>query len=555
METHKSVERERAATSRVIAARYTFQSFSIAGVNACNLCRGLFSLRLLLILTICAVGLMVRSPEADATGVKPFTVSTPTVTGPIPSTSNNFPFIADGFSVAPPVPDGWAEAEYFVSGTANIYEFTKTGVQIVSPCPPSVTPGCTNIPYTTRLLVKYPTLPGAARFNGTVIIEPLNPSANFDGAVVWDRSRDYFVRSGTIFVGWTSKSVAVNTLKTFNPERYAPLNWPYVPFVAGGNNGAYDGITWDIAAQIGALFKTNGPASPTHNFNVQRVFEAGFSQDGSFAFTQADVFHELERLPGGGPIYDGYNPGGTGGPSDINFGLTPAGALPLSDPRQHMQPRDVPVIQTNTETEEALFLSLEGELPYRRPDSDALNDRYRLWEVPGASHADADVNTLTAGFEALGTTTLVTGCAHQGIEGVVDPNDFPFKYVLNGAFAALTAWVAGVPPPHANRIQLTSTSPKTIARDEFGNALGGLRTPFVDVPITTYSPTDTGPGFCILFGYNTPFGHDELQALYTTHADYVSQVVDGTKKLVGQHFWNSVDAQAVELNAQVSNVP
>jgi hypothetical protein len=479
----------------------------------------------------------------------------PTVTGPISSTSTNFPFIADGFSIAPPVPAGWAEDEYFVSGTAQIYDWTKTGVEIVSPCPPTVSPGCTNIPYTTRLLVKYPTFPGAAKFSGTVIIEPLNPSANFDVAVVWDRSRDYFVRNGDIFVGWTSKSVAVNALKTFNPGRYATLDWPYLPFVAGGNNGAYDGITWDIAAQIGLLFKTNGPASPTHNFNVQRVFEAGFSQDGSFAFTQADVFHQLERMPGGGPIYDGYNPGGTGGPSNIDFGLTPAGLLPLSDPRQHMQPRDVPVIQTNTETEEALFLSLDGALPYRRPDSDASNDRYRLWEVPGASHADADGNGQTASFEATGSTAVASGCGHQGVVGVVDPNDFPFKYVLNGAFAALTAWVTGVPPPQANRIQLTSTSPATIARDEFGNALGGLRTPFVDAPITTYSPTDTGAGFCELFGYNTPFGHDELHSIYENHSDYQNQVLDDANQLVAQHFWLSRDALTVTSNAAVSNVP
>jgi Alpha/beta hydrolase domain len=213
------------------------------------------------------------------------------------------------------------------------------------------------------------------------------------------------------------------------------------------------------------------------------------------------------------------------------------------------------VIHTDTETEVALFLQLYGELPYRRPDSDARNDRYRLWEVPGASHADADANGLTAAFEATGKTTLVTGCAHQGAAGVVDPNDFPFKYVVNGAFAALTAWVTGVPPPRANRIQVTSTSPRTIVRDDFGNALGGLRTPFVDVPITTYFPTDTGPGFCILFGYNIPFGHDELGMLYENHGDYVSQVLNDTNELVGQHFWLSADGQTVKSNAEVSNVP
>lgn len=177
-----------------------------------------------------------------------------------------------------------------------------------------------------------------------MVIEPLNPSAGFDIAAVWDRSWPYFVRNGDIFVGWTSRYGTIAALKQFNPARYAPLTW-------GVNSAVDDGITFDIAAQVGALFKENGPASPTHGLKVKRVFEAGFSQDGGFTFTQADVFNAIDRMPDEGPVYDGYVPGGTTGPSNIDFGLTPAGALPPGDPRQHMQPRDVPVIQINTETE------------------------------------------------------------------------------------------------------------------------------------------------------------------------------------------------------------
>ncbi|MDQ2762907.1 MAG: alpha/beta hydrolase domain-containing protein, partial [Pseudomonadota bacterium] len=287
-----------------------------------------------------------------AADVTQFVVSPPTVTGPVPSTTTDFAATIDGFDVEPPVPTGYVEDEYFFSGTGSLYQYTSTGIEVVAPCPTSATLGCTNIPYTTRMIVKRPEDPRT--FSGTVVVEPLNPSANSDIAAVWDRSLDYFVRRGDIFVGWTSKSVVVDTLKTWNPARYAGLNWPYVPFVPGGNSGVYDGITFDIAAQIGALFKVNGPESPINSYTVRHVIEAGFSQDGSFAFTQADIFHNLERMPGGGPIYDGYVPGGTTGPSNINFGLTPAGALPAGDSRHQMQPRDAPVIHINTETEVAL---------------------------------------------------------------------------------------------------------------------------------------------------------------------------------------------------------
>ena len=532
-------------------------------------------------LLLLAAGLsvaLVGAPRAGAAAdVTPFTVSIPTVTGPIPSSPTDFPFIALGFSVEPPVPDGYVEQEYFFSGTGDLYEYTPTGIQLVASCPAVATRGCSSIPYTTRMLVRRPIKRN--KFSGTVIIEALNPSANFDIAGIWDRSREYFVRNGDVFVGWTSKSVTVNTLKSFNPTRYAALDWPYIPFVPGGNNAVYDGITFDIAAQIGALFKDNGPASPTHDLDVKRVFEAGFSQDGAFTFTQAETFHALERMPGGGPIYDGYVPGGTRGPSNVNFGLTPAGALPAGDPRVQMQPRDVPVIHINTETEIAIGVLVPNGLAYRRADSDAADDRYRLWEVPGASHVSNDLHddvlTLELNLaELLGIPASAlspNGCTHQqfvsgpviGVPGVIDPNPYPFSNVENAAFADLTDWIGrkNTPPPHADPIEVTATLPPTVARDAFGNALGGVRTTFLDAPTATYVPTDTVAhvttfsGFCILYGYSIPFGGDTLQSLYRSHGDYVSQVAGESSRLVRERFWLRPDAVGVVRQAVQSDVP
>jgi len=67
--------------------------------------------------------------------VSPFTAPIPTVVGPIASTQTSFPFIADGFSVQPAVPAGYEEQEFFFSGTARIYEYTPTGIQVATPCP------------------------------------------------------------------------------------------------------------------------------------------------------------------------------------------------------------------------------------------------------------------------------------------------------------------------------------------------------------------------------------------------------------------------------------
>jgi hypothetical protein len=487
--------------------------------------------------------------------------------GPIPSTPSNFPFIADGFGPEPPVPSGYEENEYLVSGRAKLYQYTATGVRVITPCPGSAgSLGCRSLPYTTRMLVKRPIDP--RRFSGTVIIEPFNPSSGYDIANVWDRSWPYFVRQGDVFVGWTSRYESIRALKRFEPQRYARLRW-------GENSAVDDGITFDVAAQIGALFKLGGADSPLRHLKVRHVFEAGFSQDGAFTFTQADVFNAIDRLPDGGPVYDGYVPGGTVGPVDISFGLTAAGLLAPGDPRNRMQPRDSPVIQINTETEEVL-LGVPTGLAYRRPDSNARNDRYRLWEVPGASHISNDLgrSPITeerdlAEIERIPLRALpATGCAHQqyrtgpwaGVHGVVDPNPYPFGYVADAAFADLTRWLdQGTPPPRAARIRVTRGG--TTDRDRFGNALGGLRTPFVDVPTATYSAIDDSAhgtnlsGLCPLMGFSTQFSRATLRALYPSHADYLARVTREANELVSKGYWVPSDAARVVRQAAAAHVP
>ena len=57
-----------------------------------------------------------------------------------------------------------------------------------------------------------------------------------------------------------------------------------------------------------------------------------------------------------------------------------------------------------------------------------------------------------------------------------------------------------------------------IERDEHGNARGGIRTPFVDVPISALSgePVPGGPPLCRSFGSTTPLDAATLARLYPT---------------------------------------
>jgi hypothetical protein len=119
----------------------------------------------------------------------------------------------------------------------------------------------------------------------------------------------------------------------------------------------------------------------------------------------------------------------------------------------------------------------------------------------------------------------------------------------------------GIPPPRAARIEATHTRSGTVARDRFGNALGGLRTPILDVPTATYSPTDDVAhdtalsGLCLLVGYNTPFSHATLHSLYSSHGDYVARVARESSSLVRQGFWLPADAEQVVQQAAAAAVP
>ena len=94
---------------------------------------------------------------------------------------------------------------------------------------------------------------------------------------------------------------------------------------------------------------------------------------------------------------------------------------------------------------------------------------------------------------------------------------FPLEYAINGAFANMDRWVdRGIPAPSAERIAVTDpTSPTAaIVRDALGNAVGGLRTPAIDVPRAAYFGTTPGTGTCqILWGYEQALSDAQLAAL------------------------------------------
>ncbi len=80
--------------------------------------------------------------------------------------------------------------------------------------------------------------------------------------------------------------------------------------------------------------------------------------------------------------------------------------------------------------------------------------------------------------------------------------------VLDAAFANLTRWIRdGIAPPRAARIAIDNvgTPQARVVRDQYGNAVGGVRTPYLDVPTATYHTASVGETFCPEIGHMEPF--------------------------------------------------
>ncbi len=89
-------------------------------------------------------------------------------------------------------------------------------------------------------------------------------------------------------------------------------------------------------------------------------------------------------------------------------------------------------------------------------------------------------------------------------------------YVLNAAVAWLKGWVRqGIQPPSAPWLQSETGPEPSLARDDLGIALGGIRTPWVGAPVAVLSGQGhEGEVFTALFGSTRPLDAEELARLY-----------------------------------------
>ena len=126
-------------------------------------------------------------------------------------------------------------------------------------------------------------------------------------------------------------------------------------------------------------------------------------------------------------------------------------------------------------------------------------------------------------------------------------------------------WPDGSTPACVRRRRSASPStcrrdPVTVLRDQYGNALGGVRIPDVTVPTALNTGTNSGgkgatsAGACAQAGTWVPFTNATLASLYTSHEDYVQKVQDAARTSVQQGFLLQEDADRLVAEARLSDV-
>jgi hypothetical protein len=198
------------------------------------------------------------------------------------------------------------------------------------------------------------------------------------------------------------------------------------------------------------------------------------------------------------------------------------GALHTDEPTQ-IRTGTAPVLVVQTEGD--LFGRLNF-LPARQPDA----DRFRLWEIAGAAHADH--------FQ-IGEFESFLGCP--------DPvNRGQQAYVVRAALRWLESWARGGPAaPSAPPLEVVGDG---FALDEHGNVRGGVRTPVVDAPadiLSGFAAPDASP-ICGLFGRTLPLARDP----WASHEAYLAAYTAATDAAIAAGFVLPEDRDAVLAEAR-----
>ena len=457
----------------------------------------------------------------------------PSVEGPIEVTENSHPFCAMKYSRTPldVAEYGYVEEEYFLSGLANIYDTDEKDRAIVLK---------SNVPYKTRILVRRPK--DKEKYSGRVYVDIMNATQGYDIEDLWHRGYLWCMENGHAYVGITSKPVNVLALKNFDYERYSSLNWSNgelvpAPVISKSATipGTEEGLIWDMLGQLGNLLRRN-ENNCLGGYRAEYIYLTGQSQSGAYLNTFVHYFDLYTQKGDSHRIFDGYlNVVGALVQRSIRQEDT-VGPLKLSV--RNMRPCATPYICMSSEADLYLFnLFLEGNLfEVKIENSNTEENKCRYYEIPGSPHTDIVCPVLTAVSEIEKMDGKLPNLDAKLLAHI---NDMHVEYYICGLLEKLHNWAAqGIAPEISEPMERMG---EDLARDSFGNAKGGFRTPYVDVPIATYvaSNPDDPEGICGKMEY---FTLEMVEKLYGSEESYLSKFREYTVNQQKEGWLSKTDA-------------
>ncbi len=380
------------------------------------------------------------------------------------------------------------------------------------------------------MIVRKPDDPG--QFNGTVILEWLNVSAGADGDPGFMYVSQEILRTGYAWVGVSAQKIGVeggrfsmmpgiHALKKFDTERYGSLSHPG------------DDYCYDIFTQAARIVKGAGTLDVLAGLQPRRLIAYGESQSAMRMVSYINGVHPLVQE------FDGFFVHSRG-----------AMSLPFTQEfvGQAVQIRDDMAAKVFEFQTEGDVLGKRGYFLARQPNS----DNHHCWEVAGTAHADQyilDFNMKNPEAKSFWNSM-----------GGVKFNNGPQHLVIKAALAALNQWlIDDTTPPEAEPLVVNADG--SAVTDEHGNILGGVRTPAVDVPVSTLKPRPE-PGssgaanvMSGLFGQTIPFTSEKRLQLYPTHADYVTKVKASAAKTRQAGFILEPEEQWIVSEAEAAPIP
>jgi hypothetical protein len=370
---------------------------------------------------------------------------------------------------------GYVEEEYFISGSADAFD--PDGVRLAR-----------DIAFKTRFLVRRPI--DAERASGSLFLDPLHMINEMPAS--WS-SADWLMANGHAWAGITVHNSSFGRLFGFDgglaalqqadTDRYGSLRLE--EFDRPSRVRSYLGpagtdsfaLRWSMEMAhpqghpiVGAVARALRARPLLGDRPADRIYACGVSQTGNFWRSFLDHgWHEITGEVDGGPAIAAYV---------IIVGAPPA-----------HRPLDAVLVNVLSEAEVVgtiiqvrAMVAEDSEVP-----------RVRGIELPGAPH------TLTS----AGTHANVHDHRHT---------DLPYEAFLRAIYANLDSWVRGGPSmPHVPRILRNAVAIDGLARDEHGNALGGLRAPWLDAPRAQFLPRcPCSP----IAGETIPFDDETLASLY-----------------------------------------